>query len=269
VIGGTRLAAPESGKRARKTPDDPVGVRVPAEPSNGLPRRRPPQLTAIRIWRFHPQLRHENENETLGLVVSISSRRLAATEPGAGVRICDRSREPHSRLPQCDPCALRRNAKGLSARAAALIRTMAGSCTEGHTIYRVASIGKWNLHPGSPAGLPNAAPRDPAEIDEPGTEELLVQSNRQKEVTRTVFEGSQAVSQKLGARSSENSSKASNSQNRTPVPRPRRRRPKRALDQLESQLRRRKSRNAFFRRWRPPFPTPYPAESVWVRIFPT
>ena len=69
---------------------------------------------------------------------------------------------------------------------------------EGHTIYRVESSGKWNLHPGSPARLPNEAPRDPAKMKSLGTGELMVELNRQKEVARTVLEGSQAVSQKLG-----------------------------------------------------------------------
>lgn len=71
---------------------------------------------------------------------------------------------------------------------------------EGHTIYRVETTPKWNLHPNKPlAGEsgPAVSVRDGAN-EAPMRDELLVELNRQKEATKAVVSGSQTVAQKLG-----------------------------------------------------------------------
>ncbi|MEI6715751.1 MAG: hypothetical protein WCO60_18515 [Verrucomicrobiota bacterium] len=69
---------------------------------------------------------------------------------------------------------------------------------EGHTIYRVESTGKWNLQSNAPSVLPSVVRRDPSKAASPVGDELLMELNRQKQVTQAVLTGSQAVSQKLG-----------------------------------------------------------------------
>lgn len=71
---------------------------------------------------------------------------------------------------------------------------------EGHTVYRVESTAKWDLHPNAPASVqrgPIRRIRDSAKATSPVGDELLVELNRQRETTRAVIEGGKAVSQKL------------------------------------------------------------------------
>lgn len=71
---------------------------------------------------------------------------------------------------------------------------------EGHTVYRVESTPKWNLHPNQPTPIPRGpirGIRDSAKVTRPVGDELLVELNRQKETTRAVIQGGEAVSQKL------------------------------------------------------------------------
>lgn len=72
---------------------------------------------------------------------------------------------------------------------------------EGHTVYRVETTPKWNLHPNQPVFVPLGPVRrirDTAKTSEPVGEELIAELNRQKEATKTVIQGGQMVSQKLG-----------------------------------------------------------------------
>lgn len=72
---------------------------------------------------------------------------------------------------------------------------------EGHTVYRVETTAKWNLHPNQPAAIPlgpTVSVRDPAKTQGPLGNELAMEINRQKETTRTVIQGQQVVSTKLG-----------------------------------------------------------------------
>jgi len=71
---------------------------------------------------------------------------------------------------------------------------------EGHTVYRVESTPKWNLHPNQPTSVPRGPirrVRDSAKATSPVGDELLVELNRQRETTRAVIQGGEAVSQKL------------------------------------------------------------------------
>lgn len=71
---------------------------------------------------------------------------------------------------------------------------------EGHTVYRVESTAKWNLHPNPAVFVPRGPIRhirDSAKATSPVGDELLVELNRQRETTRAVIEGGQAISQKL------------------------------------------------------------------------
>ena len=71
---------------------------------------------------------------------------------------------------------------------------------EGHSIYRVESTAKWNLHPNEPVFMPldPIHVRDSARTTAPIGDELIAQLNQQKEATKAVMQGGQAVSQKLG-----------------------------------------------------------------------
>lgn len=69
-----------------------------------------------------------------------------------------------------------------------------------HTIYRVETTPKWNLHPNGPASIPIGpinAIRDSATRTSPIANELVAELNRQKEATKTVIQGGQVVSHKL------------------------------------------------------------------------
>ena len=71
---------------------------------------------------------------------------------------------------------------------------------EGHSIYRVETTAKWNLHPNQPASAqfgPVNHVRDSARRPLPVGDELVAELNRQKEATKTVIQGGQVVSQKL------------------------------------------------------------------------
>ncbi len=72
---------------------------------------------------------------------------------------------------------------------------------EGHSIYRVEKTAKWNLHPNEPVSVPLGPIthiRDSARTASPIGDELVAELNRQKEATKTVIQGGQVVSQKLG-----------------------------------------------------------------------
>ncbi len=72
---------------------------------------------------------------------------------------------------------------------------------EGHSIYRVEKTAKWNLHPNEPVSVPLGPVthvRDSARTASPMGDELMAELNRQKEATKTVIQGGQVVSQKLG-----------------------------------------------------------------------
>jgi len=71
---------------------------------------------------------------------------------------------------------------------------------EGHTLYRVESTSKWNLHPNRPVAVPIGPVtriRDSARSAGPLSDELTVELNRQKEATKAVIQGGQIISQKL------------------------------------------------------------------------
>ena len=70
---------------------------------------------------------------------------------------------------------------------------------EGHTVYRVENTGHWNLNP-NPAALMPRGPlrvRDAATSAAPVNDELVMEINRQKAATRTLIQGTTAVSTKL------------------------------------------------------------------------
>jgi hypothetical protein len=71
---------------------------------------------------------------------------------------------------------------------------------EGHSIYRVETTAKWNLHPNEPVSMPLGPVHvpDSARTTAPVGDELVAQLNQQKEATRAIVQGGQAVSQKLG-----------------------------------------------------------------------
>ncbi len=71
---------------------------------------------------------------------------------------------------------------------------------EGHTLYRVESTSKWNLHPNQPVAVPLGPVtriRDSARSTGPLSDELTVELNRQRETTKAVIQGGQIISQKL------------------------------------------------------------------------
>ena len=72
---------------------------------------------------------------------------------------------------------------------------------EGHNIYRIETTAKWNLHPNEPVSVPLGPAthvRDSARTASLVGDELVMELNRQKEATKTVIQGGQVVSQKLG-----------------------------------------------------------------------
>lgn len=72
---------------------------------------------------------------------------------------------------------------------------------EGHSIYRVETTPKWNLHPNDAVSVPLGPivrVRNSARMRSPVGDELVAELNRQKEATKTVIQGGQTVSQKLG-----------------------------------------------------------------------
>jgi hypothetical protein len=71
---------------------------------------------------------------------------------------------------------------------------------EGHSIYRVETTAKWNLHPNEPVAMPRGPfhIRDSARTNAPIGNELVAQLHQQKEATRAIIQGGEVVSQKLG-----------------------------------------------------------------------
>ncbi len=72
---------------------------------------------------------------------------------------------------------------------------------EGHSIYRIETSPKWSLHPSDSVFVPHGPVvhvRSSAKISSPVGDELVAELNRQKEATKTVIQGGQTVSQKLG-----------------------------------------------------------------------
>ena len=74
-----------------------------------------------------------------------------------------------------------------------------GIMHEAHIIYRVETTAKWNLHPNAPVSVPLGPVRirDTAKTTSPVANELVAELNQQKEATKAVMQGGQAVSQKL------------------------------------------------------------------------
>ncbi len=71
---------------------------------------------------------------------------------------------------------------------------------EAHTIYRVETTPRWNLHSEQLATIqrgPDVRSSNRVSSAAPERDELIVELNRQKEATRAVIQGSQALSQKL------------------------------------------------------------------------
>ena len=71
---------------------------------------------------------------------------------------------------------------------------------EAHTIYRVETTPRWNLHSEQLATIergPAIRSSNRVSSAAPERDELIVELNRQKEATRAVLQGTQAVSQKL------------------------------------------------------------------------
>ena len=72
---------------------------------------------------------------------------------------------------------------------------------EAHTIYRVVTTPRWNLHSNQLAAVqrgPATHTSNTVSETAPARDELIVELNRQKEATKAVIQGSQTVSQKLG-----------------------------------------------------------------------
>jgi hypothetical protein len=72
---------------------------------------------------------------------------------------------------------------------------------EAHTICRVETTPRWNLHSNQLAAVQRGpATRTSNTVSEtaPARDELIVELNRQKDATKAVIQGSQTVSQKLG-----------------------------------------------------------------------
>jgi hypothetical protein len=75
---------------------------------------------------------------------------------------------------------------------------------EAHTIYRVETTAKWNLHPdvypyapGNLPGGPVVGIIDPAHQDSPITPEIITEVDRQKAATQTLIAQSQRMNQAL------------------------------------------------------------------------
>lgn len=71
---------------------------------------------------------------------------------------------------------------------------------EGHSIYRVETTAKWNLHPNEPVSVPLGPMqvRDAARRTSPVGDEIVAELNQQKEATKAMMQGGQLVTQKLG-----------------------------------------------------------------------
>jgi hypothetical protein len=71
---------------------------------------------------------------------------------------------------------------------------------EAHTVYRVETTARWNLHPNGPAMIPGGPVVgiiDPAHRDSPVTPEIAAEVARQKAATQAMLEQGQRISQVL------------------------------------------------------------------------
>lgn len=70
---------------------------------------------------------------------------------------------------------------------------------EGHTVYRVEATPHWNLHPNIPLAIPIGPVRAglSSKAASPVNDELVMEINRQKAATKTLIQGTTAVSSKL------------------------------------------------------------------------
>lgn len=71
---------------------------------------------------------------------------------------------------------------------------------EAHTVYRVETTAKWNLHPHQPVNVPGGPVVgiiDPAHQDSPITPEIAAEVDRQKAATQTLIAQSQRMNQAL------------------------------------------------------------------------
>ena len=67
---------------------------------------------------------------------------------------------------------------------------------EAHTIYRVETTAKWNLHPNEPVNVPGGSAIgiiDPAHNDSPLTPEIAAEVSRQKAATQALLEQGQRM----------------------------------------------------------------------------
>ena len=71
---------------------------------------------------------------------------------------------------------------------------------EAHTVYRVETTAKWNLHPNLPVTIPGGPVVgiiDPAHKDSPTTSEVVAEVGRQKAATLALMEQGQRMNQSL------------------------------------------------------------------------
>jgi len=71
---------------------------------------------------------------------------------------------------------------------------------EAHTVYRVETTAKWNLHPNGPANVPGGPVVgiiDPAHKDSPMTPEVVAEVGRQKAATTALMVQGQRMNQAL------------------------------------------------------------------------
>jgi len=71
---------------------------------------------------------------------------------------------------------------------------------EAHTVYRVETTAKWNLHPNAPVTVPGGPVIgiiDPAHKDSPLTPEVVAEVDRQKAATMTLIVQGQRLNQAL------------------------------------------------------------------------
>ena len=71
---------------------------------------------------------------------------------------------------------------------------------EAHTVYRVETTAKWNLHPNVPVNVPGGPVVgliDPAHKDSPTTSEVVAEVGRQKAATLALMEQGQRMNQSL------------------------------------------------------------------------
>ncbi len=69
---------------------------------------------------------------------------------------------------------------------------------EAHTIYRVETTAKWNLHPNEPVNVPSGPVIgiiDPAHKDSPLTPEIAAEVSRQKAATQALLDQGQRMNQ--------------------------------------------------------------------------